>query len=298
MDLGLSLATFHGFTLEEALGVYQRLADRFDLTVVEINLETQPGPATQWPRDVPLERLREFARRFRHRGAHLPFRDLNPIASNTGIREESRRQLAEALEVAARMGMTYVVSHAPGGRAGVGWVEERPMWLEVFGDLGRRAAGEGVILCVENGERLVRLDRLLDVVETLDQDHVRICLDTGHAHERLWEPDRFLSRLLPRLDQRWRGAFRVPALMPYERYKSLPGFLRRAEPWIHHFHLHDRRGKVDHVGLGQGGIDLPSLVSYLSRRPVVLEIPLRSEEAFAGQIEAFCGLVDGAGGAR
>ncbi len=296
MDLGLSLSAFYGFTLEEALETYGRLADRFGLTAFEINLQVRPGPVRKWPWDVPEERVRSFAERFPIRGAHLPFLDLNPIATNTGIREESRSQIQEAIELSARMEMTYVVTHASGSCNGGDWSVERSLWIDVFAEMVERAAGHGMTFCIENGECLVRLDRLLDVVETIDGDGARICVDVGHAHQRLWDHRRVASRLLPRLDQWWSRSFGLSRLMPYEAYGSLAGFLREAEPRIHHFHLHDRKGKTDHLGIGRGSVDLDSLASFLRRRPVILEIPGSSEAELAREIELAENLLERGGG--
>lgn len=295
MDLGLSLGAFHKFGFQDALDAYKRLAERFDLTVVEINLEVRRGSIAHRPWDVPEDQLRAFAEPFRHRGVHLPFVDLNPISTNAGIREESLRQLRLGIEASSRMGMTYAVTHATGPRPGLPWSEESALWKDVFSELAELALEARLTLCIENGARLVRLERLLEVVKNLGLDHVRICLDTGHAHQRLWERGRIWSRILPRLDQRWKGAFRIPRHLPFESYGSLAGFLRQAERWVSVFHLHDRRGRTDHLGLGQGGIDFASLAPYLGRRPVVLEVPSTSEDALARQIELAQRLVDGAG---
>jgi hypothetical protein len=45
MDLGLSLAAFYDFTLDEALDAYERLADLHRLTAVEANLQIPPWPS-------------------------------------------------------------------------------------------------------------------------------------------------------------------------------------------------------------------------------------------------------------
>ena len=74
--------------------------------------------------------------------------------------------------------------------------------------------------------------------------------------------------------------------------------MREAEEWIHHFHLHDRRGRVDHLGLGQGGIDLKALAPYLARKPVILEIPQTSEEGFVLELEMAQKLIRSGGGTQ
>jgi sugar phosphate isomerase/epimerase len=295
MDLGISLATFHGFSLDEALAAYQRLADRFGLTAIEFNLQVRPGPASQWPWDVPIEKLKPLAGRFRHRGTHLPFIDLDPIAANAGIREESRKQLRLAIENSGRMEMSYAVVHASGGRSSPPWSQEKTLWLDVFGDLAERAATEGLMLCIENGARLVRLDRLLEVLETLDRDNLCLCIDIGHAYQRLLDQGSIAARLLPRLDERWKRSFGISRLMPFEPYGSLADFLRSAEERVHVFHLHDRKGKRDHLPLGRGAIDLDSVAPFLKRRAVILEIPLRTEDDFAREIGLAREMVDGAG---
>ncbi|MCK4546495.1 MAG: sugar phosphate isomerase/epimerase [Candidatus Eisenbacteria sp.] len=291
MDLGLSLGAFHDFTLDEALEICRRLADRFHLTAVEINLQARPGPDMDWLRDVPEDKLRTFAAPFRHRGAHLPFVDLNLISTNTGIRDESLRQTQRAIEVAGRMGLTYVVVHASGFRPSFPWEKERPLWLDIFRQVGEWSGANGMVLCIENGARLVRLDRLLEIIEALDADRTRLCIDVGHAYQRLWGPRSIAARILPRLDRIWNGAFRIEKFMPFERYGSLAAFVREAGPWIHHFHLHDRKGQTDHIGLGEGAIDLEPLAPHLAEKPVILEIPRTSEEAFAKQIERALELV-------
>ena len=288
MTLGLSLASFHGFTLEEALAAYGRLAAAERLSAVELNLQVRPGPDRVWPGARagawPEEALRGFLRPFSVRGVHLPFIDLCPVSRNEGIRRESRRQLEDALDLAVRLEMTYAVLHAPGAGVRLPWDEERAVWIEFFGTLLERASQGGVTLCIENGERLLHLGRLMDVAGPLADRGARICIDTGHAYARI--PDRrgFLSRLLPRLDRRWRGSFRIPALMPFEPWGSLRGFLEAHQGLVHHFHLHDRRGMRDHLGLGEGDLDLRAIAPFLRTRPVILEIPKTSEAELGEEI--------------
>jgi sugar phosphate isomerase/epimerase len=298
MDLGLSLGAFFDFTLDEALDAYRRLADLHRLTAVELNLQIRPGPNVESPWEIPEKRLWEFAAPFKYRGAHLPFIDLNLIATNEGIRAESMKQLRQAIGAAGRMDMTYVVAHASGFRPGLPWDQERSLWLDVFRRLREMTAVDDMTLCIENGACLVRLDRLIEIVETLNDDGIRLCVDIGHAYQRLWDPQSIASRILPRLDERWDGSFRIEKHMPFEAYGSLANFVSQAMPWIHHFHLHDRKGKTDHISLGTGAIDLVSLAPFFAKKPVILEIPQTSEEDLGREVELARVLIDSAGGSR
>lgn len=294
MNLGLSLAAFRSFSLDQALEIYGRLADRYQLALFELNLQIPPGRPPVWPWEVPEERIRSFAGRFVTRGSHLPFFDLHPIAANRGIREESRKQLREAIDLSARLGMTYVVAHASGSCNGGAWKDEKLLWIDLFRDLAGQAGRQGLTFCIENGECLSRLDRLLEVIAEAGGE-TRACVDVGHAHQRLSGGGPIASRLLPRLDRWWPGSFRISRSMPYEPYGTLAGFLREAAPCIHHFHLHDCRARFDHLGLGEGAVDLGSLAPWLRRKPVILEIPRTSEAKFSLEIEKAADLMNGGG---
>jgi sugar phosphate isomerase/epimerase len=280
MDLGLSLNCFHGWTLAAALRALERLAERFGVTALEVNLGVGPGAAP----GLPEAAVADLASRFPVRGVHLPFLGLSPVSSDPLFRGESLHRIHEALRLAGRLGSAYVVAHAPGSDLAVPWEEERPRWVKMFDDLARRCREAGMSLAVENAERLNHLDRLLEVVEPLAPRGVQLCIDVGHAHDRRSGGRLSASRAFSRLDGRWKGSFRIPAGMPYERWRSLASFLGEKEPLVHHFHLHDRRGRKDHLPLGEGTIDVRTIARFLAARPVILEIPSKTEADLEGEI--------------
>ncbi|HMK48389.1 MAG TPA: sugar phosphate isomerase/epimerase family protein [Methanocella sp.] len=107
------------------------------------------GP--QWPREADARQIRDS---FEGSGLevylHSPTVDLNPASVNRGIREETLRQLGEAVDMAAVAGAKYVTTHP-------GIVHKDKVRgvcidyaMQVLGEAADDARSAGVTLSIEN----------------------------------------------------------------------------------------------------------------------------------------------------
>jgi sugar phosphate isomerase/epimerase len=95
-----------------------------------------------------------------------------------------------------------------------------------------RAAGErGLFLALENGAAAGQIGYLEEILAAIDQPHLGIALDVGHAHLRGGDP---------------------------------AAAARRLAPHLRHVHLHDNHGARDeHLPPGQGSIEWIPLLAAL-----------------------------------
>ena len=162
--------------------------------------------------------------------------------------------LGHTIAVCAALGASVIVVHVP-FRLGLLQPQEallpkdqRAFDLAVLDEAGQGAADLGVELALENGATLKHMDYILELVAHLNQPHVGICIDTGHAA---------LGNL---------GA--APAVsMAGERLLTT--------------HLQDNWGQVDdHLPPGSGNIDWGAVLGALHdvgyRRPLLLELTDRA----------------------
>lgn len=193
--------------------------------------------------------------------AHAASYDLNIASSNAGIRQESLRQVALSVAMAAEMGVQIIVVH-PGrlsssrDRVEDFWdrlfdaVERIEQWalehdVRVGLELMERRPRE-FFMTPEDGERLM----------SHTWNHVGLTVDIAHL-KTLGDPVELLSRVHP--------------------------------AWIAHVHLSDNLPHQTHVPLGQGCIDLRAALSTLGTRYnglVSLEgyVPGRGEEVVTANL--------------
>ncbi len=105
-------------------------------------------------------------------------------------RAERMEKMTASLADAALLGCPYWVVHPimPFGTEDIGTGNERATWemnLAFMTDLLRRARGYGVTICLENmpmtAFSLGAPAQILRFVREMDDEHFKICLDTGHA---------------------------------------------------------------------------------------------------------------------
>ncbi len=166
---------------------------------------------------------------------HAPSYDLNPLSSNPEIRAISRHQVLSSLETAARMGAGMVVVHP--GHLSSTTDDEQVYWERLHdfvGDLDSAAGMFGVRVGVEGMEKkklqfvthLESLTRLASILEPLE--HVGITLDIAHA-----------------------GTLGKPLEYIHQTPKML------------HSHLSDSSPGKTHALLGEGDLELSTLVPKL-----------------------------------
>lgn len=132
----------------------------------------------------------DAARRGLPLSVHAPSYDLNPTSTNRGIREESIRQVLDALETTAALGAGVITVH-PGQLSGRADLAEDywPVQVSFFRSVYERAKSAGVQAAAEHMERGAKLifGTPQDVVrlrEALAADDARFgyTLDVAHCH--------------------------------------------------------------------------------------------------------------------
>jgi sugar phosphate isomerase/epimerase len=215
-----------------------------------------------------VETIRDLAQRYHpHLSFHLPAGDLNPASTNLGIRQESLRQINEAIDFGAQMGAGLAVMHPgelreadfPDGGGEVTYESVRNSiaralegaWklnIDAVAECAARAEHKGMKLTVENlfiPQTLLKTpEQMRRFLGDVRNKNVYCTVDVGHAFRAGLEPADFIKQL--------------------------------GENVIH-LHLNDNDGSCDlHLPLGKGSIDfvplLRELVKVDYRGAIILEI--------------------------
>lgn len=154
---------------------------------------------------------------------HAPFADLCPAAIDPLVRAATAQRLRQTVEKAEEFGIRKLVVHA-------GYLPHVhfPEWFTAGSAAFWKELLEGVpadmTLCLENVMEPTP-EMLVEIVRTVDDPRLRLCLDLGHANTEISD-------------------------YPLERW------LGESAPYLAHLHLHNNRGGGDlHAPLAEGGID-------------------------------------------
>lgn len=165
---------------------------------------------------------------------HGPFTEIHPAAIDYRARQLGMERLNEAYEVASALEINRMVVHT-------GWLpfiyfkswqaeKGAAFWQEFL-----KGKASNFHIYVEN----VLEDEpymLLDMMKQIDNPHIKLCLDTGHAN-----------------------ATTSPEL-PVEKWIEVLG------PHIGHFHLHNNDGTGDsHSAFDCGSMDMNSIFSAINK---------------------------------
>lgn len=168
---------------------------------------------------------------------HAASYDLNPTSSNRGIARESQRQVEASLAIAAELEAEVIVVH-PGRRTSSRDEAETfwPRLLDWLAEVDAAAARTGMHVGLELMEKrpkeifMVPADAALLMATSWQQ--IGLTIDVAHMNthgDPLW-------------------------------------FLQQLEPdWILHVHLSDNAPRQTHLPLGEGEIDIPTVLSALSQ---------------------------------
>lgn len=198
----------------------------------------------------------EMARRLRSRGLsitlHGPFFDMSPGSVDPVIRSATRTRFEQLLELVPLFNPKTVVCHAGYewkryGYLRAEWLRNSlALWDWLAGRLNRHNCRLMLENVYEDGPR-----ELLPLFQKLASAGVGFCLDTGHQ-----------------------SAF---------SQSSLDLWIDVLGEHLGQVHLHDNHGRRDdHLALGQGNIDFPSLfkrLKALEGSPPVITLEPHNEEA-------------------
>jgi sugar phosphate isomerase/epimerase len=277
MLIGASLGSFKRLELHEAIDLYDKLSNKFNLNAIEINFAQEMDKPTlrSWGLNNKLIKLLS---NFTITGAHLPFAYLNPISSNPRIRVESLEKLKLGMATASALNMTYVTMHARGFANGLTHNQKLNEWEQVIAELALYAQEMDILLTVENADNLMNLKELVGIINKIGSKWLKITLDIGHAHMRrpgsnpLYTLPHIL--LLKAMDATF-NSFLSNKYMPFEEYGTIKDFLLCQHDLIFNLHIHDYNGIKDHITIGQGKIDF-SFMAALNHSKIVgiLEVGL------------------------
>ncbi len=237
MKLGVSYLAFMHRPSAEIV----RIAGEAGFRLLEVILEghhiQQVGEASEVAESYGLEL-----------SVHAPFADLNIASMNTRIREESLRQLVEAMGYASSLGAEVFTIH-PGRLSPYSmWFPEEAKRrnLSSIEHLVEHAQEHGLVLCIENSPRyagalLCGIEELREVLESFTSSELSLTLDVGHART-CGDVLEYLTTLRSR---------------------------------VCNVHLHDNTGSEDeHLAVGDGCIDFGRLLRALNatyRGGVIIE---------------------------
>ncbi|OGV39402.1 MAG: hypothetical protein A2020_09250 [Lentisphaerae bacterium GWF2_45_14] len=249
VNLGLSLSGCCDSSIDsptDAVRAAYEYLNKGLINSVEVFMTGHPPRKRQnigpWDYDSKLiAEMKEALAPFPHKGAHIPFAFVNLASLNPGIRDESYRQMVLSLEIASQLSMEYVTTHPRFGTLDIlSKKEEWEIWLDSYSRLAEKARELGVVLTIENGDRL-SFEDCADMVREIHSPFFAMTYDTGHAN----------------LEGNKDGKYR--------KYKSLPEFTEAERDCFKNIHLHDNHlSKGDeHLPPGKGDIDFDSVFKAL-----------------------------------
>ena len=159
---------------------------------------------------------------------HAPYSDLSPAAVDPRVRQVTRERYRQAIALAQQYGAEKVIIHS-------GFIPQVyfPEWFTVesvrFWQDFLPELPEGMTVCLENVMETAP-EVITEVVRTVDDPRLRLCLDIGHAHTHTdgTPPEAWIETMCP---------------------------------WLSHVHLHDNRGDRDaHMSLGAGTIPVERIL--------------------------------------
>jgi len=163
------------------------------------------------------------------------------------VKEVTPRSYLFALEAAAELGGRHVLSSA--------WCDDRPYVLEFFGELCDLALPFGLTVDLEfvtwSGVRT--LDEAVEVVSAARRPNAGIVIDTLHFDRCHAELEKLSA--LPREWFHFAQISDAPATYSTEREELI------------------RIGRAERLYLGEGGIDVGSILGRLPQVPLSIEIP-------------------------
>jgi sugar phosphate isomerase/epimerase len=163
------------------------------------------------------------------------------------IKEVTPRSYLQALEAAAELGGRHVLSSA--------WCDDRPYILDFFSELCALAEPFGLTVDLEfvtwSGVRT--LDEAVDIVREARRPNAGIVVDTLHFDRCHAELEKLSS--LPREWFHFAQISDAPASYSTEREDLI------------------RIGRAERLYLGEGGIDVASILGRLPQVPLSIEIP-------------------------
>ena len=209
-----------------------------------------PKDVLRWIRVKAASNALDLSIHFIHRG-------VVPASHDPERRAKHLAELEATLNLAHDIGARPIVVHpgpidCPGVPPAKASEQVRREAIQNLGDFlskgARMAEDTGTVLCVENlahapGYVIQSYRELVELVESVGSQAVRITLDVGHA----------------------------------EKADGLRAAFRTFEPYLRHIHVHDSDGQRDHKEVGKGKLDFTEYREWLERYPFTMAMESRDD---------------------
>ena len=222
-----------------------RLCDDGDITTTidlceenNLGIEIQGfyNPYIDNKNELKLKYLEELKRIHKGKSYHAPFWDLNLGTKIIELQNAMFKIYNEAYYIAKELGCTEMVIHSnykPGTDWYSGWINRAKEFLNKF----LVDKDNSITICIEN-QFESDSELLLKLIDEVNDNRVKICLDIGHAHAN--------------------------SNMPVEDW------IKTLKNRIAYYHLHNNHGKQtilgynkddEHFGLTNGTIDIEKVLT-------------------------------------
>lgn len=234
---------------------YDLLSQKYFPLFIQYKLNPEiyfsPQLLDKWPEDEFKSLAKELKQHHLKVTFHAPFYDLSPGAIDSKVRQATQERFAQIFALVPLFNPIAIVAHlAYDDRV---YANHKAEWLknslETWQKFIPLAEKYQVYLNLENVFE-PEPEIFLSLFGNFSSPFVGICFDIGHVY-----------------------AFTQSTLKDWEIIL----------PYVKQLHLHDNHGDVDeHLGLGQGKIDFPSLFSLLKRYECypILTLEPHTEKAF------------------
>lgn len=174
------------------------------------------------------------------RSYHAPFWDLNLGTKIVELQEAMMKIYNEAYNIAKELKCSEIVIHSnykPGTDWYNGWIKRAKEFLEKF----LSDKDDSITICIEN-QFESDSELLINLIDEVNDNRVKICLDIGHAHAN--------------------------SNMPVKNW------IETLKDRIVYYHLHNNHGKQtiygynkddEHLGINNGTIDIKNILNLAER---------------------------------
>jgi sugar phosphate isomerase/epimerase len=227
------------FTKEYDVEGFMEFAAREGFDFVQVSYEAP----LKWVGEISKdrrERIRTLAERLGLQICiHSVTCGVNVAWTNSGMRQESLRQIKESIEFAHDVGAELLIVH-PGWKDLIGYrhpEEAYALAIEGHQELAEAAATYGIRIGIENmpprwTSFCIDAEGAKTMIQTVDRENVGLTLDIGHAN--------------------------------LVGVNAIEAFITTLSAKIFLIHVHDNDGKGDeHKAIGEGTIDFPKLIDLL-----------------------------------
>jgi sugar phosphate isomerase/epimerase len=260
MIVGVSIGSFSKYSFSQGLIKSLTYLENNKIDAVEIKLQTVEDAENVNNRFFQNFLIDKYDL-FISKGLHLP----NFIIQNTRNDNQNKKiiisKIHKIIEIFQEFNIDYFVVHCclfPDRHHNY---ENYSHCYDIISSITEYFENNHLLLTLENGNALIDLAEMVNLVRSIDSKSLKITLDLGHAHIRnnyqsqlnsiCVLPFRIFDCIIP--------ISKIKLFMPYKKYEKIDNFFLQEKDLIHNIHLHDYNGIKDHLPLNTGNIDFSFL---------------------------------------